>query len=108
MDAQEIRSKDRNARAVEVLRRLDEIGAIKLDVLISKATEIKTIIGGGGGGGGGLAQIDEWDRICYPFMIRIGPRHDLDLVSVASELRQLGFEVKRLQGQAQGQSQTKG
>lgn len=99
MEAQE-RSKDRNARAVEVLRRLDEIGAIKLDVMISKAAEIKTIIGGGGGGGG-AALIDAEDRICYPFMIRIGPRHDLDLVSVASELRQLGFEVKRLQAQAQ-------
>ena len=96
MDTQE---KSRNGRAVEVLRRLDEIGAIKLDVLISKASEINTIVHGGGGGGS--AALDEEDRICYPFMIRIGPRHDLDLVSVAAELRQLGFEVKRVATQAQ-------
>ena len=94
MDTQE---KRRNARAVEVLRRLDEVGAIKLDVLISKASEINEIVRGSGGGS---AALDEEDRICYPFMIRIGPRHDLDLVSVASELRQLGFEVRRLSASA--------
>jgi hypothetical protein len=94
VDTQE---KSRNVRAVEVLRRLDEVGAIKLDVLISKASEINDIVRGGSGGS---AALDEEDRICYPFMIRIGPRHDLDLVSVASELRQLGFEVKRLAPQA--------
>lgn len=88
---------NRSASAVQLLRRLDDIGAIKLDVLLSKSAEIKDIVsaGGGGGGGGGVAQIDEWDRICYPFVIRIGPRDEFDLVSVANELRQLGFEVKQ-------------
>lgn len=36
---------DRNAQAAEVLRRLDEIGAINLDVLIEKSAEIKDITG---------------------------------------------------------------
>ena len=82
----------RNADAVKVLRRLNDIGAIKLDVLLSKSAEIKDIVASGGGGGGS-AMLEEWDRICYPFYIRIGPRHDLDLVTVVDELRQLGFEV---------------
>ena len=85
---------NRSASAVQLLRRLDDIGAIKLDVLLSKSAEIKDIVSAGGGGGGGVAQIDEWDRICYPFVIRIGPTHEFDLVSVANELRQLGFEVR--------------
>ena len=84
---------NRSVNAVQLLRRLDDIGAIKLDVLLSKSAEIKDIVSAGGGGGGGVAQIDEWDRICYPFVIRIGPRHEFDLVSVANELRQLGFQV---------------
>lgn len=97
MDSQtKARYVDRNVQAAEILRRLDEIGAIKLDVMVSKAAEIKKIVASGGGGGGISAELDEWDRICYPFMIRIGPRLDLDLVTVADELKQLGFEVKRL------------
>ena len=90
----EARASDRNARAVEVLRRLDQIGAIKLEVMLTKSAEIKEIIGVGGGTGGGQVAFDDWERICYPFIIRIGPRGDLDLVSVANELKQLGFEVK--------------
>ena len=82
------RTLDRNARAAEVLRRLDEIGAIKLDVLISKSAEIQGIAG--------VSELDPEDKICYPFMIRVGPRHDIDLVSVATELRQLGFDLKRV------------
>ena len=93
MDSKETTS-TRNVRAVEVLKRLDEIGAIKLDVLLSKSAEIKKIIGTSAGGGGGVALDDDWDRICYPFIIRIGPRDDFDLVSVANELTQLGFEVR--------------
>jgi hypothetical protein len=83
----------RNKRAVEVLRRLDEIGAIKLDVLLSKSAEIKEIVSAGGSSGGSAAAFEDWDRICYPFIIRIGPRGDFDLVSVANELKQLGFQV---------------
>jgi hypothetical protein len=85
----------RNSDAVRVLRRLDEIGAIKLDVLLSKSAEIKDIVAGGGSGGGGMAQLEEWERICYPFFIRIGPRHDFDLVTVVDELRGLGFDVRQ-------------
>jgi len=90
----------RNKAAVDVLRRLDELGAIKLDVLLEKSVEINKIItaAGGSGGGGGLAMIDEWERICYPFVIRIGPRSELDLVSVAAELKQLGFDVRAGRG----------
>ena len=79
MDSQD--HKARSASAVQVLRRLDEIGAIKLDVLLSKSAEIKDIVAGGGGGAGG-AMLEEWDRICYPFVIRIGPRDEFDLVTV--------------------------
>ena len=80
--------KDRNVHAAEVLRRLDEIGAIKLEVLASKASEIQGIAG---------ASLDDEDHgICYPFYIRIGPRRDIDLVSVAGQLKQLGFELKRV------------
>ena len=78
--------KDRNTLAAEVLRRLDEIGAIKLDVLASKASEIQRTAG---------VALDDGDNICYPFYVRIGPRRDIDLVSVAGQLQQLGFELRR-------------
>ena len=84
----------RSASAVQLLRRLDDIGAIKLDVLLSKSAEVKEIVAATGGGGSGIAELDEWDRICYPFVIRIGPRRDFDLVTVVDELRNLGFDVK--------------
>jgi hypothetical protein len=81
--------KHRNVQATEVLRRLDEIGAIKLDVLASKASDILSIAG--------VSIDDDGDHgICYPFYIRIGPRHDIDLVSVASQLKELGFELNRV------------
>jgi len=98
MDSEEYKGR-RNASAVQLLRRLDDIGAIKLDVLLSKSAEIKEVVtaAGGGGGASGLAELDEWDRICYPFVIRIGPRLDFDLVSVVNELNQLGFDVKQRQ-----------
>ena len=91
--AQVLRSRDRNAHAVEVLRRLNDIGAINLDVMISKADEIRAVVKGGGGSA--AAELDPEDRICYPFYIKVGPRLDVDIVSVASELRSLGFEVRR-------------
>jgi hypothetical protein len=95
MDSEDFKTR-RSSSAVQLLRRLDDIGAIKLDVLLSRSAEIKQIVAAGGGGGGGsVAELDEWDRICYPFVIRIGPRHDFDLVSVVNELNQLGFEVKQ-------------
>jgi hypothetical protein len=51
MDSQEYKA-SRGASAVQLLRRLDDIGAIKLDVLLSKSAEIKDIVSAGGGGGG--------------------------------------------------------
>jgi len=81
-------NKDRNIHAAEVLRRLDEVGAIKLDVLTAKASEIHGIAG--------VSLEDDEHNICYPFYVRIGPRSDIDLVSVAGQLKQLGFELKRV------------
>jgi hypothetical protein len=80
-------AKDRNSQAADVLRRLDEMGAINLDTLVAKSAEIKAVTGS-------ISELDPGD-MCYPFVIRIGPRHDFDLVTVSNELRQLGFEVKR-------------
>lgn len=94
MDSQDLKT-SRNVKAVQLLRRLDDIGAIKLDVLLSKSAEIKEIVSAGGGGGGAVAELDEWERICYPFVIRIGQRHDFDLVTVVDELKQLGFDVRQ-------------
>ena len=92
--AQAARTRDRNAQAVDVLRRLNDLGVINLEALISKADEIKAI--GRGGGGGAATELDPEDGMCYPFYIRFGPRLDVDIVSVASELKGLGFEVRRL------------
>ena len=92
--AQPAKSKDRNAQAVEVLRRLNDLGAINLEAMISKADEIKAVTRSGGGST--IAELNPEDNMCYPFYIRFGPRLDVDIVSVASELKALGFEVKRL------------
>jgi hypothetical protein len=86
----------RNAQAIEVLRKLNDLGAINLEVLVSKAAEIKTITGGGGGGAAGFSELEPEDRICYKHYIKIGPRDEIDLVSVAAELKGLGFEVRRV------------
>jgi len=48
-----------------------------------------------------LGQLDDIDdpeyRICYRFVMHIGPRleNEIDLVSVASQIRELGFDVVR-------------
>ncbi len=93
--AQTAKLSNRNGRAVEVLRRLNDIGAINLEVMISKADEIRAVTRGGGGASGAAFELDPEDGICYPFYIKVGPRLDIDIVSVAGELRSLGFEVKR-------------
>ena len=95
MDSENFKA-NRNS-AVQLLRRLDDVGAIKLDVLLSRSAEIKDIVSAGSGGGAGSVALDEWENICYPFVIRIGPRHDFDLVTVVNELNQLGFDVKQRQ-----------
>ena len=91
METATARTKDR-AHAVDVLRRLNDIGAINLDVMIAKADEIKAL---SGGGGSAASELEPEDRICYRFYIKFGPRLDVDIVSVASELKALGFEVTR-------------
>ena len=82
-----------NTQAIEVLRKLNDLGAINLNVLVSKAAEIRAI---GSGGGASLELDDPEFRICYKHYIKIGPRDEIDLVSVAAELKGLGFEVKPL------------
>ena len=83
--------KSREVHASEILRRLDELGAIKLGVLVEKSTEIQGILG---------ASLDDDDHgICYPAYIHIGPHHDIDLVSVAAQLKQLGFQITRANSQ---------
>lgn len=89
MDMQEAaKLRGHHARAAEVLRKLDAIGAINLDVMVAKSAEIGAI--------SGMSELDPQDRICYPFMIRIGPRLDFDIVSVANQVRELGFDLKRI------------
>ena len=90
--SQDARIKNSNHLAAEALRRLDAIGAIKLDVLVAKAAEIQGIIGG--------VAADDFDDhgICYPFYIRIGPRRDIDLVAVAAQVKELGFDLVRTGG----------
>ena len=94
MDSEDFQG-SRKTSAVQVLRRLDDIGAIKLDVLLSKSAEIRQVAAAAGGGGASGVALEEWENICYPFVVRIGPRHDFDLVRVVDELKQLGFEVKQ-------------
>jgi hypothetical protein len=87
--SQDARIKNSSHLAAEVLRRLDAIGAIKLDVLVAKAAEIQGIVGGS------IADDIDDHGICYPFYIRIGPRRDIDLVAVAAQVKELGFDLVR-------------
>ena len=77
------------SHAADVLKKLDAIGAINLEVLVSKSSEIRSIAG--------LAGLEPGE-ICYLFNLHIGPRRDFDLVTVANEVRQLGFELRRTGG----------
>ena len=77
--------KERSVHAAGVLRRLEDLGAVKLNVLVSKSAEIGSIVG--------ATFDDDGYQICYPNYIHVGPRQDIDLVSVANQLRQLGFEI---------------
>lgn len=78
-----------NPQAFDVLKKLDALGAINLDVLVSKSSEIKAIAG--------IAGLEPGE-ICYLFNLHIGPRRDFDLVTVADQVKQLGFELKRTAG----------
>lgn len=62
MNTPDSKVSDRNIRSAEVLSRLNDIGAINLDVLVSKSAEVKNIVG--------LAGLEPDDLICYPFYIR--------------------------------------
>lgn len=73
--------------AAAALKALDEIGAISLDKLVGSAQEVRNALAG-------HAFLEPGD-ICYPFIIRIGPRQDFDLVTVAEQMKQLGFELVR-------------
>ena len=68
--------KERAVHAAEVLHRLDALGAVKLSVLVSKSAEIGGIVG--------TSLDDDGWQICYPTYIHVGPRQDIDLVSVAN------------------------
>jgi hypothetical protein len=88
MESSSAKAESQHAHAARILKQLDAIGAINLDVLASKSAEIAGIAG--------LSELDPEDRICYPFIVRIGPRLDFDLVSVANQVRNLGFELRRI------------
>ena len=76
-------------RSVETLRALEKVGAINLDVLISKAAEVQSALKQAG--------VDlEPGEICYRFTMHIGP-HFGDVVSVAAEVERLGFAIERVQ-----------
>jgi len=78
-----------HADAARILGQLHEIGAINLDVVLGRSAEIQKIVG---------LDIDDPEyRICYRFVMHIGPRleNEIDLVSVASQIRELGFDVVR-------------
>jgi hypothetical protein len=88
MESTSAKAEGQHAQAARILKQLDAIGAINLDVLVSKSAEIAGIAG--------LSELDPEDRICYPFIVRIGPRLDFDLVSVANQVKNLGFELRRV------------
>lgn len=74
-------------RSVEVLRALDKVGAINLDVLLGRAEEVQSVLAERG------ITLEPGD-ICYKFTMHIGPRL-VDLVSVAAEVERLGFSLQR-------------
>ena len=76
-------------KSLEVLRTLDKIGAINLEALVSRSDEIRESLASSG------YQLEPGD-ICYKFTMHIGP-HLLDIVQVASEVRELGFSLNRIQ-----------
>ena len=82
------KSRDHNAHAADVLRRLDALGAINLGVIVEKSAEIAAATGS-------VSDFDDdpGSKMCYPNYIHIGPRRDFDLVTIASQVKELGFEL---------------
>ena len=75
-------------QSVAALQALEKVGAINLDVLVGRAEEVRGALTAVG--------IDlEPGNICYKFTVHIGP-HFGDIVDVAAEVRELGFEMQRV------------
>ncbi len=80
---------DISDRSVATLKALEEIGAINLDVLLSRASEVQGALKKAG------VELEPGD-ICYKFTMHIGP-HFGDVVGVAAEVQRLGFAIERVQ-----------
>ncbi len=80
---------DISDRSIATLKALEKVGAIDLDVLLSKATEVQGALKEAG------IELEPGD-ICYKFTVHIGP-HFGDVVSVAAEVQRLGFAIERVQ-----------
>jgi hypothetical protein len=76
-------------RSVATLKALEQVGAINLDVLLSRANEVQGALKEAG------VELEPGD-ICYKFTMHIGP-HFGDVVSVAAEVQRLGFAIERVQ-----------
>ena len=80
---------DISDRSIATLKALEKVGAIDLDVLLSRATEVQGALKEAG------VELEPGD-ICYKFTVHIGP-HFGDVVSVAAEVQRLGFAIERVQ-----------
>jgi ABC-type tungstate transport system permease subunit len=76
-------------RSVATLKALEKVGAINLDVLLSRAAEVQGALKEAG------VELEPGD-ICYRFTMHIGPRFG-DVVGVAAEVQRLGFAIERVQ-----------
>jgi len=76
-------------RSVATLKALEKVGAINLEVLLSRASEVQTALKDAG------VELEPGD-ICYKFTMHIGP-HFGDVVGVAAEVQRLGFAIERVQ-----------
>jgi hypothetical protein len=80
---------DISDRSVATLKALEKVGAINLDVLLSRASEVQGALKEAG------VELEPGD-ICYKFTMHIGP-HFGDVVGVAAEVQRLGFAIERVQ-----------
>jgi hypothetical protein len=78
--------------AIAVLQRLNEIGAINLDIIVNRGHEIGSILSDVG--------IDDWDHgICYKNYIRVFYRGEIDtpitsLSDVVVAVKELGIQTR--------------
>jgi ABC-type tungstate transport system permease subunit len=80
---------DISDRSVATLKALEKVGAINLDVLLTRADEVQSALQDAG------VELEPGD-ICYKFTMHIGP-HFGDVVGVAAEVQRLGFAIERVQ-----------